>query len=145
MVTSLSLLLWLSGCAHDGQALRDDAHEREWLATSARLYWQGLRWSDVDRAANFIESDLDRAAFRAHLDDQLQQQRVIDATVLQVQISEDPERTKGDPWRTGAVKVRVEGYTLPAQVVQIDDIQQAWYRTPTGWWLTWSPPPLDAP
>jgi hypothetical protein len=33
------------------------------------------------------------------------------------------------------VRVRVESYTLPAQIVQLDETSQDWYRTSKGWFI----------
>lgn len=140
MVNLLSAVVWLGlGCAHDKMAIRDDAHERQLLSTSARLHWDGVRWGDVDRASQFIEAPELRAAYRLHFGEQLSQKRFTEVAVVNVTVHEDPERGPSDPWRTGDVLVRAEAFTLPAQIVKVEDIAQRWYRTPDGWWLDWTP------
>jgi hypothetical protein len=63
--------------------------------------------------------------------------------VLKIDLQPPPESAaQGETWRTGTVLVKVEGYTLPAQIVRTEEIEQTWFRTPSGWFLQWDP---DAP
>jgi hypothetical protein len=134
MLTILTAL----GCLHpDLQAIRQEDQERDKLAESATKYWDGVRWEVDDQSAMFIDAD-DRALFRSRIEQQRKTERLVDVAVLQVTLDPQPEQHT-DTWRTGTVLVKVEGYTLPAQIVRTEEVSQTWVRTPTGWFLQWAP------
>ncbi len=136
-------LLHAFSCIHtDTQAIRQDDQEKKHLSESAQDYWDGVRWEVDDQSALFIEED-DRALFRSRVEEQRKGERLVDVAVLKIDLQPPPESAaQGETWRTGTVLVKVEGYTLPAQIVRTEEIEQTWFRTPSGWFLQWDP---DAP
>jgi len=134
------LASFLSCIPADVQAIRKDDQERDQLADAARLYWEGVRWEVDDQSADFIDEE-NRALFRSRVEEQRKMERIIEATILKVTVNEAPveQTAKTDSWRTGTVLVKLEGYTLPAQIVRIEEVSQEWNRTPDGWFLQWDP------
>jgi hypothetical protein len=135
-------ILWLvlSGCAVDRSAIRSDDHEQSYLRESADLYWDSVRWGDIERASAFIERPEDRVLFRVRLQDRQEMRRLTEASVLRALVIKPTQLDEPDAegrWRTGEVLVRTEGYTLPAQIVKTEELTQEWYRTTAGWWLYW--------
>ncbi len=134
------ILLSALGCATvDTKAINDDGEEKTLLSDSARLYWQGVRWEDSELSSNFIELEDDRALFRSRMEDRLKEEKLVEATILRVRVMdvEGASIPLTGTWRTGTVLVRLEGYTLPAQIVVTEEREQSWYRTASGWWLDW--------
>lgn len=127
----------------DVQALRQEDQERELLSSSARQYWDGVRWDVDDQSADFIVED-DRALFRTRIAEQRKGERLIETTILKVTLEDVPadQTASTGTWRTGTVLVQLEGYTLPAQIVRTEELSQEWFRTMDGWFLDWDP---DAP
>lgn len=129
----------------DQDAIRQSEQEKQYLADSARLYWEGMRWGDAEKVAAFIESEEDRALFRARLEDAREVSRVVEADVLRTKLIPAAEALSlgsalpanavflGEAW------VRTEGYTLPAQILRTEEVKQSWYRTTAGWWIAWDP------
>ncbi|MFT5680687.1 MAG: hypothetical protein ACI8RZ_001593 [Myxococcota bacterium] len=137
------VLLTTFSCIHaDTQAIRQDDQEKKQLSEAAQEYWDGVRWEVDDQSAMFINED-DRALFRSRVDEQRDLERLVEATVLQVTLDPALEiTTQNETWRTAIVLTKVEGYTLPAQIVRTEEVSQTWFRTPSGWFLEWDP---DAP
>ena len=71
------------------------------------------------------------------MEDDWERYRVTDALIMQVELA-PPVSDPAAP-RTAKVHVRVKGYAMPAQVLDKQNVEQDWYRTPTGWWLEWTP------
>lgn len=118
-----------------------NAREMELLQRSAELYWEGVRWNDTEKAANFIENSAARLEFQAWLDAENTDHKLIDVKIIGVSVQ--PIDDKNSPFsRVAIIKVASEGYTMPEQVLKKTIKAQEWYRTPTGWWLRWSPPEL---
>ena len=156
--SSLPLLLLLSaGCRHsvDQDAIRQAEQEKQYLSDSARIYWDGLRWGDTEKISAFIEDEEDRALFRSRMEDRHKKERLVDVEVLRVKLITTTEaELAGTVLPPGAVflgdvRVRTEGYSLPAQILRTEEHQQDWYRTTAGWWVAWDPdaedPPVTAP
>ena len=133
-------LFWglIIACVPDRNAIKGDDQEQQLLGDSARLYWEGVRWGDVDKAANFIQPDR-RALFRVREADRQREEKLISAEILQVTLDEQvpTQERQGGRWRTGSALVRTEGYELPAQILHSEEIDQLWYRTEDGWWVDW--------
>ena len=116
-----------------------DAREMELLQRSATLYWEGVRWNDTEKAANFVEDPGARLEFQAWLDDQADNRKIIDVKIIRVDVKTIED--KNSPInRKATIKVASEGYTLPDQVLKKTIEAQEWYRTASGWWVMWSPP-----
>lgn len=114
--------------------------DEETLQKSAHIYWDGVRWGDWERAGVFIEDKDQRVAFRYWLQDGQEARRISDIVIMQVDVGPDLEPPVNGRWREGTVHVRLEGYTLPAQVVEKEMVTQTWYRTSLGWFAEWSLP-----
>ena len=137
------ILLFLTalGCAGKRANLRAEPKEEELLSDSARLYWEGVRWGDADKAAAFVENPDKRLVYKFWFTDQTDNHRYVDVTILQVTLDPEPaEPSKADHLRTAKVFVHTEGYDLPAQILRKETITQGWYRSLSGWWVEWEPP-----
>ena len=131
-------LLWLAlaGCprsqvALDKNALRQDTQEKAFLRDSAETHWEGVRWDIPERAAAFYEDPLTRARYQGV--NQVYS-RIMDVSILHVELDERADEAGSGPLRTGTVYVRVEGVGSD-NVMRVDEREQKWYRTPEGWWV----------
>ena len=142
--TLLALGLAGPACAPDRQALKGEDQERMELESRASSYWMAVRWADAEAASAFVEPADQREQFHLWLQDQLDLQRITDATVVRVDVAErDPAPTQpradGEPLLTAQVTVRTEGYRVSDQRVRKEDLSQSWYRTEDGWYVQWTP------
>ena len=124
--------------------MRKEVKEEQLLHDSARLHWEGRRWNDSVRAAKFIEDAGRRVLFQDWMETELEDYRIVDFTLLEVEISPEDPNAPEQHKRTGKVWVRVEGYALPAQILEREKVSQEWYRSSTGWWVEWEPPEEDS-
>ena len=122
-----------------------EARDLSLLQRSATLYWEGVRWNDSDKAGKFIEHPGARLEFEAWLDERNSERKIIDIKIIGVSL--DSVAEKGSAvGRVAELRVSVEGYTMPDQVLKKTVEQQRWYRTVNGWWVDWAPPePPTAP
>jgi hypothetical protein len=122
---------------------KKEAKDFEMLQRSATLYWEGVRWSDTDKAANFIEDSNDRMEFGQWLEAKLEGQRVMDAKIIRVDVKavDDP---KSLILRYAYITVAMQAYTMPEQVLKKETFEQKWYRNAEGWWLEWKSPTVAA-
>ena len=140
MIT-FSLISLFPAC-FDKQALRQEDQEKALLYESAQRHWEGRRWNIPARAAAYYEDPLIRARQEGTL--KQENRKFTDISVLHVALNEksdeDALNLKGqqDPeklWlRTGTVWVRVEGFGVN-NVLTVEEKEQKWYRTSSGWWI----------
>lgn len=130
----------LASCASGRTAIKTKSRDEGMLATAAQSYWQGVRWNDGAVSAAFIEDVTNRGRFQAWLEDEWEARRVVDVDLVSIEVSDELSGDERGWTRTGTVRVRTEGYSLPAQILGTDDVDQSWYRTKKGWWLDWQPP-----
>jgi hypothetical protein len=126
-------------------ATRRDQKEHEALGERAEKYWRAVRWADPQSASIFIENSNDRVVFQQWLTDQSKDQKITEAKVLQVEVHAEVIKPKDGRMRTGQVTVSIDGFKLPEQVLKQQTLSQAWYRTPSGWFVDWAPPPPPKP
>ena len=119
---------------------QQEAHDNELVQDSARLYWEAVRWGDGSKAASFLEDADERLLFEAWLEDQKETRRYTDVQVLQVKMHPEEEEPATDKLRMATAHIRVKSYTLPAQVLTSETLQQEWYKSPDGWWVEWEYP-----
>ncbi len=120
--------------------LADADKEQQLLQDSARLYWEGLRWQDSEKAGAFIEDAELRVLFRDWLEDHFKAHRVEEATMLQVILGPEIAKPVDGRLQTGTVYVRSRGFTYPAQIVEDERVKQQWYRSVNGWFVDWTLP-----
>jgi hypothetical protein len=138
---SLALLpTFQAGCAAPVQAIKAEAHDPELLSDSVRLHWDGVRWGDHDKAGKFIESIPTRTAYKDWLHTQAKSHKFVGIKVLGVDLGPELDPPQDGRSRTAEVRVMVEGYTFPQQVLHELTITQTWYRNTQGWWLEWTSP-----
>jgi hypothetical protein len=115
-----------------------EARDIELLQRSTNLYWEGVRWNDSEKASNFIEDSNKRLTFAAWLDTQNEGRKLLDAKIIGVDIHqvEDNDKVR----RTATIRIAIEGYTVPEQILKKSVETQTWYRSASGWWLEWTPP-----
>jgi hypothetical protein len=124
--------------------VRQSVKEHALVSEAARLYWEGVRWDDSEKAVVFVESAESKLLFRRWLGDLQDKERLVDAMVLQVDLADENLEAPDGHIRTAVVHVRVEGYQIPAQVLRNVDLDQQWYRNDKGWWVEWSPEDVGA-
>jgi hypothetical protein len=125
------------GCAVDRHAVRDPASERSDLVERAGQYWDGVRWSDVEGPMACIETVEQRAAWTLWYEGWREDFRVSEAAVVEARIDEAPPTDGRLAW--GTVSVRVEGVDQATQRLELQRLEQRWYRTADGWYLDWLP------
>lgn len=146
LTPALALLLALAGTtpatAEAARAPKPDrTHERaeskeqELLMRSVKLYWDAVRWGDAERASTFLEDPQSRALFKDWMEQERDRQRLEDYSVIQAAMDDRPPEASG--LRQARIFVRVSGYTLPEQILKTERQEQIWYRTMTGWHLSW--------
>ena len=123
--------------AREAQA---EAHDKELVQDSARLYWDAVRWGDRSKAASFLEDPDQRLLFEAWLDDQKDAVRYMEVLVLQVQLHPEEEPPDTDRVRVATAHIRVKSYALPGQVLESQTLKQEWYKSSDGWWIDWEAP-----
>jgi len=144
----VSVLPGLFGCGAArtrtiADELRNDSKEQQFLHDSVRLHWDGRRWGDGARASEFLEDGGDRLLFQDWLETERERIRLVDITILKVEISDADMEAADGHIRTGTAHLRVEGYTLPAQIVEKKRVEQEWYRSTSGWWVIWEEPAAE--
>lgn len=117
-----------------------DAHDIALVQDSARLYWEAVRWGDGSKAASFLEEPGMRLVYEAWLEDQKDATRYEDVQVLQVQIQPEESESDSPTLRKATAYIRIKSYTLPEQILESETVQQEWYKSSSGWWITWDPP-----
>lgn len=139
----VSLGVAASGCsARKGTRtnLGDQPKEQQLLQDSARLYWEAMRWGDSEKAGAFIESADERVLFRDWMEEYGEGHRLESAKVLQVILGPELRQPTDGRLQTADVYVRTKGYTYPAQIVESERVEQAWYRSLNGWFVDWELP-----
>ena len=116
-----------------------EAKDIELLQRSAKLYWEGVRWNDSEKASNFIEDPSKRMTFQAWFDNQSEGRKLLEAKVIGVDIKQVEDHTKMFT-RTATIQIATEGYTIPDQILKKGVDTQLWYRSASGWWLEWNAP-----
>lgn len=114
---------------------RVESKETQLLGAAAFTYWDGLRWSDASRAASVVDP-AQQGAFREWYAGAAGLTRYEDVAVLALEVAPP---APGQP-REARVRVRVRAYTVPAQILFEETVEQRWVRTPAGWVLPWAPP-----
>ncbi len=127
----------LSGCAHDKQALRDDDKEKKDLSKRTELFWRAVRWQDPQSASVYIEDEDARRLWVGAMTEQVDKVRFVDVALQDLALGERSADPKAERVQEASVKVRVESYTLPAQVLSTRTVSQTWYRSHDGWFLHW--------
>ena len=135
-----SLTIFTGGCAAPAEAIKADAHDPELLADSVRLHWEGVRWGDPEKAAKFIENRNVRTAYKDWLHNKAKSHKFVDVKVMAMDLGPEIDPPVNGRSRTADVRVMVEGYTFPQQVLEELTVNQHWYRNTHGWWLEWAAP-----
>lgn len=131
------LFIGLFACAADRHAIRDDDTEKADLIERAGAYWDGVRWRDLSGPLGCIESVEERAVWSSWFDGYQADFQVTEAEVISARVdAADPAAAH---LRQGTVTVRVEGIVQASQQVDVQTIEQSWYRTSGGWFLRWTP------
>ena len=129
-----------TGCAGAKKLVKDDAMEKETLRKAATIYWEGVRWGDADRSSAFIQDSDLRVAFSYWLEDEQEERRISDVAIMQIEMGPEIDPPREGREREATVHLRIEGYELPAQIVDKRQEEQLWYRTQTGWYAEWTAP-----
>ena len=122
---------------------KKQAKELELLQRCATQYWEGVRWNDTERSASFIENSNDRMEFQQWLEDQIEGQKIMESTVIRVDVEPVPDK-KSEITSNAHLSIAMKGYKMPEQILQKEIVEQEWYLNSTGWWLKWESPTLKA-
>ena len=122
---------------------KKEAKELELLQRSATLYWEGVRWNDIEKSANFIENGNDRMEFQQWLEEKIEGHKIMEARVIRVDVEPIYER-KSEITKIANLSVAMQSYKMPEQVLTKEVFHQRWYRKQTGWWLEWVSPIVQA-
>ena len=122
---------------------KKEAKELELLQRSATLYWEGVRWNDIEKSAAFIENGNDRMEFQQWLEEKIEDHKILEARVIRVDVEAIDDR-KSDITKIANLSVSMQAYKMPEQVLKKEVFHQRWYRKQTGWWLEWVSPILQA-
>ena len=122
---------------------KKQAKELELLQRCATQYWEGVRWNDTERSASFIEDSNDRMEFQQWLEDQIEGQKIMEATVIRVDVEPIGDK-KSEITSTAHLSVAMKGYKMPEQILKKEIVQQEWYLNSNGWWLLWESPTVKA-
>ena len=122
---------------------KKQAKELELLQRCATQYWEGVRWNDTERSASFIEDSNDRMEFQQWLEDQIEGQKIMESTVIRVDVEPVPDK-KSPITSTAYLSIAMKGYTMPEQILKKEIVQQEWYLNANGWWLKWESPTVKA-
>ena len=122
---------------------KKEAKELELLQRSATLYWEGVRWNDIEKSANFIENGNDRMEFQQWLEEKIEGHKILEARVIRVDVEPVLER-KSEITKIANLSVAMQSYKMPDQVLTKAVFHQRWYRKQTGWWLEWVSPIVEA-
>jgi hypothetical protein len=122
---------------------KKEAKELELLQRSATLYWEGVRWNDTEKSAEFIENANDRMEFSQWLEAKLEGHQVMDAKVIRVDVTLVEDK-KAAITKIAHISVAMQAYTVPDQVLKKETFHQRWYRNGAGWWLEWKSPTVEA-
>lgn len=133
------LFFGLVSCAADRHAIRDDDTEKADLIERAGAYWDGVRWRDLSGPLGCIESVDERAVWSSWFDAYQAEFQVTEAEVISARVAASDPAADAAYLRQGTVTVRVEGIVQATQKVDVQTIEQSWYRTSGGWFVRWAP------
>jgi len=122
---------------------KKEAKELELLQRSATLYWEGVRWNDVEKSAAFIENSNDRMEFQQWLEEKIEDRKILEARVIRVDVEAIGDR-QSEITKIANLAVSMQAYQMPEQVLKKEVFHQRWYRKQTGWWLEWVSPIIQA-
>ncbi len=129
-------------CPSTHNSQRTTAYEESRLSESVGVFWNALRWGDIDGASLLVEDDDARVDF-IHRWSMNPPYKVVDAQVLTVKVGEPLAATEMPRLRQASVTVRMEGYGITENTLQVSLVEQAWYRTAESWYL--DPQSLELP
>ncbi len=132
--------LALAACAPPKAVVTPDSRDRALLEMAVHVHWQGIRWNDPARACAALEDDEARLAYRRWMREEWDRRRVVDFSIADVELGPQGPADERGRVRTAEVRLQVEGYGMPEQVVRDEEVVESWYRTADGWWLDWTPP-----
>lgn len=138
ILSSLALVVLLGPACFDKQVQSfSPAHDQESLAKAAELFWHDLRWSEYEGASLLIEDPATRLDFLTRWSTEPPVQ-ITDYKLVHVELREpgaDAEHIEG------RVVVRVEGISTGRFTLELEMIDQSWYRDAEQWYLD----PTDLP
>jgi len=131
-------LLLHEGCALDHQATRPDDKEKADLTERSEQFWKAVQWQYSSQAAPYVEDTELRGRWTVAMDQLLEQERISEVSLQDLHLDEPVTEPADGHLRTATLLVRIEFYTLPAQVVRKATLSQRWYRSHEGWYLDWT-------
>jgi hypothetical protein len=133
------LFIGLVACAADRHAIRDDDTEKADLIERAGAYWDGVRWRDMSGPLGCIEDVDERQVWSSWFDGYQADFQVTEAEVISARVTASDPAVDVTTLRQGTVTVRVERIVQATQQVDVQTVEQSWYRTTGGWFLRWAP------
>ena len=121
-------LLMLLGCAAAERAATD--RDQGALAAAAGDYWGYVRWGEAARAAAFLSTAEQRAAFGRFMS--APPWRITGAELLTVEVGERLPR-EGEIQREGRVSVRLEHLDRFGVRLESEIVEQGWEKAAGRW------------
>ncbi len=136
----LSVLILGNGCSflQARSDFREEKRMRSALMEGAEAYWEAMRWSDISAAAGYYQDPGVRVNWLTHMGSGGAPQ-YRSATILRIELGPDLEDHERGWRREALALVQVESYTMPAQVLIQEVVQQQWYLQGRTWFPTPEP------
>ena len=136
----LSVLILGNGCSF--MQARSDFREEKRMRTSlmegAEAYWESMRWSDIASAAGYYQDPQVRVNWLTYMGSGGATQ-FRSATILRIELGPELEEHERGWRREALALVQVESYTMPAQMLTQQVMQQQWYLLDRTWYPTPDP------
>lgn len=130
----MSVLIFGNGCA--AMQARSDFREEKRMRTSlmegAEAYWEAMRWSDISAAAGYYQDPRVRVEWLTDMGTGGAPQ-YRSATILRIELGPELEDHERGWQREALALVQVQSYTMPAQVLVQQVLQQQWYLLGKTW------------
>ena len=131
----LTLMLLGTSCSMMQQRrdTRVEKRQREALMENAEGYWDALRWGDLSLAAGYYQDPTTRVAWLTDMGSGAAP-RFREAVILRVELGPELEEHEQNWDHEALALVQVQSYTMPAQILTQDVVQQKWYLVGRFWY-----------
>ena len=102
------------------------------LMEGAEAYWEAMRWSDLSAAAGYYQDPRVRVEWLTDMGTGGAPQ-YRSATILRIELGPELEDHERGWQREALALVQVQSYTMPAQVLVQQVLQQQWYLLGKTW------------
>lgn len=131
LLLALTAGLGTTGCGPVARLRFLEQRDTTTLAAAANDYWLALRWNDPGGASLFLETPEQRVKLGRLVS--APTVRITDAAVVQVVVGPELPEERRPETREGIVVVRIEGYDIRRNRLDVATVEQHWVRDPRGW------------